>query len=175
MSRFSDIRRGARLNEALTNYQAYLARPVSTALPTYKARPAVIPLEITPFGFALPASTFARVNGNASWLTINAVPEVAAATEVKAASSNAGELSGFTPARVVWFRNATKTVSTETSKFTGQRYRKYEGERLSMPFGQKNGTDREFVVGQSIKSALKSITTFAVNSVSITPERNRGD
>lgn len=171
--RFSDIKRAARLSEALTGYKAYLDRPVSTTLPTYKARPNPVALQISPFGFALPTGSFARVNGNPSWTTINAVAGIAGATSVAVATTNAGEINGFTPARVIWFRNATKTVTQGDSKFTNQPYRKYEGERLSMPFGQLNAADREFGVGNSIKTALKAVTGFAVNRVSITPERNR--
>jgi hypothetical protein len=173
MGRMRDIRRGARLNEALTNYKAYLGRSISTALPTYSARPPAVPLQIQPFGLEMPSGSLARVNGNETWSTINAATGVEAATNVAVAGANAKELRGFRPARITWFRNSTKTVRTGTSKFTLQNYRKYEGDSFSMPFGQKTGTDREFDVADKLKTALKAIPGFVVNRVSISPEMIR--
>lgn len=175
MARYRDIRRGARLNQALTNYQAYLARPISSTLPTYKPRAASVELQIKPFGIELPSGALARVTGNATWETIHTVSGVSAATSVAAAGASSREIRGFQPARVTWFRFATKSVEPATSKYTSQAYRKYKGDRFSMPFGQNLGTDREFDVADKIRTALKGATGFAVNRVSFTPERIRND
>lgn len=175
MGRFRDVRRGARLNEALTNYQAYLARSVSTALPNYKAKANPIALQITPFGFDLPTGSFARVNGNEGWATVNGMAGVTNATTVAPAGANANQIRGFRPARVTWFRSTTKSVTNEQSRYTLQTYRKYTGDRFSMPFGQRADTDREFEVADKIKTALKSDPAYVISRVSITPEMMRSN
>lgn len=169
--RFSDIRRAAKLNAALTAYQAYLAKPPSTTLPTYKPRPDQISLGITPFGLAMGASETALVS--AAEASFNALgTEIAKEASCAASTADSKKLIGFRPARISVFQNATKgTPSTATSKFTGQVYRVYAGDRFACPFGAKAGTDKEIDTAKKLIAAFKARTAFEVNRVSVTPER----
>jgi hypothetical protein len=169
--RFSDIRRAARLNAALTAYQAYLAKPPSTTLPTYKPRPEQVSVGVAPFGLTLGADETALVRAaKASFETLKTVIQAEASCTTTITDSK--KLIGFRPARISVFQNATKgTPSTETSKFTGQAYRVYDGERFACPFGAKAATNKEIDTAKKLIAAFKARTGFEINRVSVTPER----
>lgn len=169
--RFSDIRRAAKLNAALTAYQAYLAKPPSTTLPTYKARPDQVSLGVSPFGLTLATGTNALVRAaEASFSALGT--EIAKEASCAAATADSTKLIGFRPARITVFQNATKPAPTlGTSKFTGLPYRVYAGDRFACPFGAKTGTDKEIDTSNKLIAAFKARTAFEINRVSVTPER----
>lgn len=170
--RFSDIKRAGRLSQALTAYSEYLARPPVTTLPDYKPRPANFAIRITPFGLTLPTGEFASVNGNQEGFD-RLSPIITGLGQVAAAQNGDKQVVGFIPARLITFENATKTATTERSKFTNQQYRKYAGDRFACPFGAANPTDKEIEVAKEVRSAAKARTGLEVNRVSFTPERQK--
>lgn len=169
--RFSDIRRAAKLNAALTAYQAYLAKPPSTTLPTYKPRPDQVSLGIAPFGLTLGTGETALVSAaQASFTALST--EIQKEASCAASTADSKKLIGFRPARISVFQNATKgTPSTATSKFTGQVYRVYAGDRFACPFGAKATTDKEIDTARKLIGGFKARTGFETNRVSVTPER----
>ena len=171
--RFSDIKRAAKLQAALTGYLEYLSTPPSTTLPTYKARPEQKALMLSPFGLTLPgtgakALVYAGVPSATRLQTVVAGP-----ADIADAGNTAKKVLNFHPARVITFEDATKTVSLGTSKFTKQSYRKYGGERFAMPFGMKTAGDLEIDVADLLRTALKARAGLEVNRVSFTPERRK--
>lgn len=173
--RFSDLRRGAKLAAAFTAYQAYLAKPPSTTLPTYKARPDQVALKVTPFGIKMETSKGALVYGGEPSVS-GIQTELAKYASCEAADANAIKIAGFRAARVRVFQNTSKPAPTsETSKFTGQLYRKYDGESFALPFGAKASTNLEIDTGREIIAGFKARPSFKINRVSVSPERQKSN
>lgn len=173
--RFSDLRRGAKLAAAFTAYQAYLAKPPSTTLPAYKARPDQVALKVTPFGIKMGTNEGALVyGGEPSVAGIRTV--ITTYASCADSDANSIKLAGFRAARVRVFQNTAKPAPTsETSKFTGQLYRKYEGDSFALPFGAKAAADLEIDTGRALIAGLKARTAFKINRVSVSPERQKSN
>lgn len=175
--RYSDIVESARLKPALDKYIEYLqgtaTRP--SRINTQGDRQAVNPVYIYPFGLDLGTGEVIRAFFSTTRDTplvsvINAVTGVSVDTTI--GSKTAVERPGFRAARVVWFRNATKSKSVGTSDITGLQYLKYAGSRSSCPFGRDDATSPAdmFDAFQEIKTALKGQANLAVNRVTLTKE-----
>lgn len=153
--RYSDIRRGGRLNAALTAYTNYL-QTAATRVPgvgTGTARPPQVDLAIVPFNADVATGDFwlARVSEPARALMGSAVATRAQATSTTVA---ANRIPGYKPAKIVMFAGSgTSTVAT--SAITGQRYLRYAGQTYSHPFGRATGTDREQEEYNAIRAALE--------------------
>ncbi|MEM6353589.1 MAG: hypothetical protein AAF766_22795 [Cyanobacteria bacterium P01_D01_bin.14] len=175
MARYSDIRRAAQLNQALQNYINYLGTPRTPNVGGGTPRGPQQQLFIQPFGQDLPLNS--RVQVQASTDSYAALSQYIVAGNGAEADTAIGansvvNLPKFRPARVVWFRNPTRTVQTATSGVTGQRYLKYNGDRDSCPFGRAAADDDQMDVFNAIKAdILTTNTNLEVNRVSITREK----
>lgn len=175
--RYSDILQSARLRPALDRYVDYLQGTVTrpSRINTQGDRAAVNPVFIYPFGLDLAANQvvtayYSTARDNALVAIINAVSGLNVDTTIGA--NTAVERAGFRAARVVWFRNATKTKTVGTSAVTGLQYLKYAGTRLSCPFGRDDASSPAdmFDGFASVKASLKTQPNLAVNRVSLVKE-----
>jgi hypothetical protein len=165
--RFSDIRRAPLLAQALSNYQAYEARDLAERGQNIGTKGPASPalyVAITPFTLSLAAgdsykcrTTTRNHNQLSSYLS----------TYSSTTLTNATKNGEFKPATVRLFVKTGSTVST--SKITGIRYLKSNGNSYSHPFGASSGTDKEYEVFEGIATALQAAS--ANNHVTYTPEK----
>jgi hypothetical protein len=177
-NRYSDIRRAGKLQPALDRYIQYLQGTLSrpSRVGTQGARGATQTVYVYPFGFDLAASQILSARVDPDHLTVlqsfvNAPTGAGVSTSIGANST--ASISKFRAARVVLFRNQTRSVQVATSDITGLEYLKYNGDRYSCPFGRDDAasTADQYDVFQEIKSALLAVSGFEVNRVSLTRER----
>lgn len=175
MSRYSDIKRGQRLNQALTAYTTYLTTPRTPNLNTRGARPAQTTLYVEPYGFDIASDQIVAVrNPTEGYNQLNTLINGAGLQSLVAnalGGKTAISRTGFTPARLITFQNNTRSVSVSTSNVTGQRYLKYSGNRYACAFGKRVAGDDLIDAINALRSAAKARTGFEVNRVSVTPER----
>lgn len=175
--RYSDILESARLRPALDKYVQYLqgtaTRP--SRINTQGDRQAVNPVYIYPFALDLGVGEviqafYSTTRDGALTSIINAVTGIGVETTIGA--KEVVERPGFRAARVVWFRNATKTKSVGTSDVTGLQYLKYAGTRSSCPFGRDDASSPAdmFDAFGEVKASLKGQANLAVNRVSLVKE-----
>ena len=174
--RYSDIKRGARLNAELTRYVAYLENS-ATRVPNLNSRGDRDPStngSVAPYGFDLASGEEALVEApTPSFAKLNTVIGTAAdAAFSSPAAANARKINGFNPAKIVYFENTTKTKTVATSAVTGARYLKYAGTRYSMPFGRQSATSNLYDGFDAIRRTIQtSITNQQVQRISLTPEK----
>jgi hypothetical protein len=174
--RYSRILQGAQLNTALTAYIAHLQQPRTRNVGTRGARPDSKFVYVTPFGLDLPTGQVARVNNATEGYTALAGRVNAAGTGGEVVdtlgSLNVATIGRFNPARVVWFRNATRATTVVRSDVTNLQYLKYAGDRSSCAFGRKTATDNEYDVFGQIKSGIRTATpTLEINRITLTREK----
>lgn len=176
--RYSDITGSARLRPALDRYIAYLqgtaTRP--SRINTRGARGASQTVFVNPFGFDVGLEEVIGVTVKPEDFTALSVRvnEAGTGAEVLAAkgTKTAVERAGFSPARVVYFSNATRSVTVATSDITGLEYLKYAGDRQSCPFGRKTATDDMEDCFQLIKAGIQiADASKVIKRVSLTKER----
>lgn len=174
-SRYSDIRRGAQLQQDLTNYITYLSTPRTPNVGGGDARGAQRQLYVTPFGQDIETDETVRVQAKTTSytaLTPYIVTGNGASVETTPGAKTVIGVNGYKPARVVWFRNTTRQVRVERSNVTNRQYLHYEGNRDSCPFGRAAATDDQIDVFNAIKADILTATsTNAVNRVSLTREK----
>lgn len=179
MTRYSDIKRGARLNNQLTNYIQYLSTPRTPNPNSRGARPDQNRVYVVPYGVDLGTSEVVGVNTPAAGynrLAANVINTTDTQAEVADAlgSKTAVGVSGFSPAKLVTFENATRSVTVATSDITQNKYLKYSGTRFACAFGRKTATDDIFDAFAKLKEVCLARTNLEVNRVSLTLERVRG-
>jgi hypothetical protein len=175
MSRYSRIRQGAQLNQALTNYRTYLGTPRTPNLNSQGARNLSKRVYITPFLIDVAADEVAQARMNPDHFTrlgarVNAAGTGASVDEALGANSIVA-LGKFRAARVVLFHNNTRQVTVETSQVTQTRYLKYTGERYSCPFGRNLATDDEADAFLGVRAAIEAAETGDIVRVSWTREK----
>jgi len=176
--RYSRIREGARLNTALTNYIQYL-QTLGTRDPQLNsqgARGATQQVFWHPFGILFTATEVYPSRVNPASYTLLAPYINGAGTGASVANVLGGdalvEEKGARPARVVWFRNATRAVAVARSEVTNMQYLKYNGDRDSCPFGANTEADNEIDAFNQIKGAiLEATANNEINRVSLQRER----
>lgn len=175
--RYSDIISSARLRPALDRYVQYLEGTVTrpSRINTQGDRQATNPVYVFPFGMDLAVDEvitafYSTARDNVLVPIINAVTGVD--VSVALGAKTPVERRGFRAARVVWFRNATKTKTVGTSDVTGLQYLRYAGTRSSCPFGRDDASSPADIFDSfdQIKASLKSQPNLAVNRVSLTKE-----
>lgn len=175
MSRYSDILRGAQLNQALQNYLQYQGTPRQPNVGGGTPRGPQQNLYIQPFGQDLALNSRIQVRaGQDDWAALSQfiVAGNGAEAETAVGTNTIVSLNKFRPARVVWFRNATRATTVATSAVTNQRYLKYNGDRSSVPFGRAAADDDQMDVFNAIKAdILSNNATLEINRVSLTRER----
>lgn len=153
-NRFSDVKRGARLNQALTTYLNRISNPPPPDPGSGGARPPRTIAGVRPFGLpfdsqvvlvtrptTLPLLETLLVPGQgADLIAAGALPQTAA------------KLAGFSPAKVT-IQYGARSVSTPTSEFTGLPYLKYNNlTREASPFGRATQTDQQFETFNRIRA-----------------------
>lgn len=174
VSRFSDIKRSNKLSEAYTNYKTWQDRPYDPQPNTRGASKNTKVVYLNPFGLPVTVGELysSKTDPN-TYAELSALVNASDGGEVTdtLGSSTVKRSRGFSAARVIWFRNASRVVSVARSEITNLQYLKYAGDRLSIPFGQATGTDEEISVFESIKAAALSNGSFDVSRVSLKRER----
>lgn len=178
MSRYSDIRRGAQLKTALDNYVQYLQTPRAPRLNTRGARAAQIRTFIVPYGIDIAADEVVPVSSPAAGYNrlqglINSTNNTQAEVTNDVGTKTPTNVVGFSPARLVTFENATRSVTTPTSDVTKREYLKYAGTRFQCAFGRKVAADDLYDAFQILKTAALGRPNLAVNRVSLINERIR--
>lgn len=174
--RYSRIREAGQLNIALTNYINYLTTPRTQNIGSRGARPASKSAYVVPFGFDVATDEVVRVQNSVAGYTalatrINTTGTGAEVTDTLG-SKTLATVGQFSPARIVWFRNATRSTTVARSEVTNLEYLKYNGDRSSCAMGRKTSTDNEYDAFESVKSViLAANTSLAVNRISLSREK----
>jgi hypothetical protein len=177
-NRYSRIRQARQLQEALTNYTTYLNTPRQPRVNSRGAQGARINAYVTPFGYDLPPTQVVRVRNNSDDYTVLA-PRVNTSGSGAKVNNTLGSNTvvtrgGFSPARVVWFRNTTRSVSVKISDVTRTEYLKYAGERSSCAFGRAAADDNMHDAFGAVQAAILAAPPVqAINRVTLTPEKIR--
>lgn len=176
MTRYSDIKRAAKLQVGLTNYINYLqtlgTRP--SRIGTQGPRNLDETLFIQPFTVTVAADEViqARCSTESRTKLLTIVNGAADAAVTTALGGNSViTLGKFRPARVVYFENSTRSVQVETSEVTGLQYLKYAGERFSLPFGAQTAASDQTDAFLAAKAAILTANqAAAVKRVSLSRE-----
>ena len=178
-TRFGRLRQSQKLSEAYNNFKEWQDLPYDPQPGSQGQAKSRLPVYLHPFGlefeqdevFSSKADpdTFDELSG---YLTGTG----GAVSQTKSSTEKLIKVSGFRAARVVIFRNGTYQASPKTSEITKQQYLKYEGERLSLPFGQASGTDEMVTVFNQVRSNIFDALTAtnAILRVSLQAEKLRG-
>lgn len=175
--RYSDIKRAAKLKQGLDNYVNYLQTSATrpSRIGTQGPRNLSQTVYVEPFtiDYGVDGVVMARANPahyNALQATINASPQAAVITN--ATGKTQLSLPKFSAARVVLFRNNTRSVTVATSDVTGLRYLKYNGDRFSCPFGGTADVDDMISAFLDVKARLLvANAAAAVKRVSLVREK----
>jgi hypothetical protein len=177
-TRYSRIRQAAQLQQALTNYTRYLTTPRVPQVNSRGAQDPKINAYVTPFGYDLLTTQVVRVRvGDTAYPLL--APRINASGTGGKISNTLGSNTvvtrgGFAPARIVWFRNATRSVEEKRSDVTNTPYLKYNGERSSCAFGRAAADDNMNDAFEAIKAGIFAANAgLAVNRVTLTPEKVR--
>lgn len=174
--RYSRILQAGQLNLALTAYLQHLQQPRERNIGTRGARPDSKLVYVTPFGLDLPTGQLAQVNNPVEGYAtlagrVNAAGTGGEVTDTLG-SLNVATIGRFNPARIVWFRNATRATTVVRSDVTNLQYLKYTGDRSSCAFGRKTATDNEYDVFGQIKSGIRAANpSLEINRVTLTREK----
>ena len=173
------IRDAARIEErqkALENYIDYIQTLDNretfrtTGQGTYQPRGTLQRIALTPFGFDLPAATFALAYLSDKAKTKLATPLGARIKVDPASLSGSLKLDDFIPAKVVLFEGSTNVI-TKRSKFTKLYYRKHQGDTYTSSFGASSDGE-EFADGAAAaKAAVLAAATSPYKKVYVKPER----
>jgi hypothetical protein len=176
MGRYSDIKRGAKLKVGLDNYINHLqtmgTRP--SRIGTRGAMNLDETLFVQPFTVTVGINEYLQsrctTGSKTKLLTIvNGADDAAVADNLGA--NDLISLPKFRPARVVYFENATRSVSVQTSDVTGLQYLKYAGERFSLPFGAQTAAADQTDAFLAAKAAILTANAAAdIKRVSLSRE-----
>lgn len=176
--RYSRILDSARLAPAVDRYIQYLTGQAQRPSRIGQGGPrgATARAFYVPFGTDLGEGQVLSASVNPTHYadlapTINS-PGTGAAVTNDLGADELSPVTGVRPARVVWFRNATRSVQVATSDITGLKYLKYAGERSACPFGRPsaNSTSDLFDAFSEIKGLLLDRPGLDINRVSLIRE-----
>ncbi len=177
-NRYSRVRRGAMYKEALDNYVQHL-QTMGTRQPKLNTRGALGARKqvfLTPFDKDLPTDKVVEARMAADHWTVMGpfINDGSTNAELLEALGSKTVVSsvGFTPARVIYFRNTTRSVTVKKSEVTKMDYLSYNGDRYSAPFGRKAAGDDEADCAAAIRAKINTDNaSFAIRRISFTPER----
>lgn len=174
--RYSRIREAGQLNLALTSYIQYLTTPRERNIGSQGPRPDSKAAYVVPFGFDIATDELVRVQNSVEGYTALAGRVNTAGTGAEVVDTlgtkSVASVGQFSPSRVVWFRNATRTTTVARSAVTNLQYLKYSGDRSSCAMGRKTATDNEYDAFESVKSVILQATpTLEVNRISLSREK----
>ncbi|WNZ28178.1 hypothetical protein HJG54_35280 (plasmid) [Leptolyngbya sp. NK1-12] len=169
--RYSDINRGPLLQQAYQRRQQYLARDLAernatAQIGTRTSSPTVFVL-VKPFGEDLGAEIDGyRVRTNQRNRQ-QLGDDIGNRAKIPAEADEFLVNGNYTPAKLKLF---VKTSSSPaTSRITGIRYLRANGQSYSHPFGSNAATDREFLAFNQIAIGLRNASPN--NRVSYSPEK----
>ncbi len=171
-TRYLNILRGKRGPSAKTKLLAYLNGDVDLEYPERAGnRPARASVWVRPFVLPLGAGVklLQFVQSGNDTIVALAAPYV---SETAPAEDSKLVLSGVLSPRAAITTGRTAGAGTsETSKISGLKYRKYGGKTISVPFGEGTAADEksEDAVFLKIRANVKSGTTGALNQCSFVP------
>jgi hypothetical protein len=189
MARYSDIKRGAELNDQFVKYKDWLDDTAAAKKASYaaiRAKPVDVTWErencfILPFSSAsttvyfeakalTAAQTSATLSKDAATLALDLSNDYSFDTLASPAESV--KIPGFRFARVI-ATERTGTNGEKISRISGKPYKQYQTVSASCPFGRTSsqltlGTIRAVMLG---KAAYKTFVAKPGNRVSIIPER----
>lgn len=168
--RFSDIKRGGRLNQALGAYTNRLNNPPPRNVGGGGARAPQQEGSIIPYGFGDFATEKIIVRRPVTGAQLD--PFLVVGNKATFATSTAGAVKqrGFSPARVTT-QSGARSISTPTSQFTQQEYLKYNNlTRLTSAFGRAAATDLEFEARDSIRTDFLANTATVIKRISFSAE-----
>lgn len=164
--RYSDIKRAAKLQQALTGYINHLqtagSRP--SKIGTKGARDLSQTVYIEPFTVGIEVDEVVQARCNPTAFTnLSAAINASTIAKVSATLGSKAVVSfpKFSPARVVLFRNATRNVEVKPSEVTGLQYLKYTGNRFSCPFGATAAIDDQMDAFLDVKARLLAANAAA--------------
>lgn len=177
-NRYSDIKRGAKLQEGLNNYINYLQ--------TLGTRPSRIGqlgprnldklLFVKPFLIDVGATEVLSAQNTTDGY--NQLQTYINGSTLASVTDNIGTdtlaaLGGFRAARVILFLNSTRSVTVERSDVTNLEYLRYAGTRYSCAFGATADTDDIMDAFADVKAATIAALSGAnaVCRVSLSRER----
>lgn len=176
--RFSRVKQGQKLADAWTNYKNYwdnyASRPSRVGQGTPLTLDAIC--YVTPFTIDVPLSTKASARAyNDGYTTLQNYINTGSDSQASVSDALGGDtvynISNFRPARVIWQRATTRSISTPTSQFTGQEYLKYNNlERFSCPFGGTADADDLMDAFLAIKATILAVPGYEVSRVSLQRE-----
>lgn len=174
--RFSRIKQGAKLEAARLALRAYedSAGTRPSRVGQGKARDLDAICYIMPFTINVLATEVVAAKAyNNGYTTLAALINASTVAEVtnSIGAKTLVNIPKFRPARVTWFRNATRSVTTPPSKFTNQQYLKYTGTTFSCPFGATADTDDLISSFLDVKTRVLAQTGFQVSRVSLVREQ----
>lgn len=174
--RYSRIRQAGQLNLALANYIQYLTEPRERNVGTRGPQAPRKSVYVTPFGFDLQTSEVARATNGVEDYTVLASQINAAGTGAKVTDTLGADsiatIGQFSPARLVWFRNSTRSTQVVRSEVTNLQYLKYNGDRSSCAFGRAAADDNQYDAFDAVKAAILGTNAgLETNRVSLTREK----
>lgn len=165
---YSDIEEAERLMQEFTNLQDWRKNKNTTGysgVGTQGRRGNTSPAYVIPFSFDIDPSTVVPYNqAPASYTALQT--HINAAANGKITDASGGDtvqaVTGFTPAKIVWFRNTTYSTQPATSKYTKRVYLKYNGDRDTCAFGRSTDTSAvdEKDVFDQIKAILMALSGY---------------
>lgn len=191
MGKYSDIRRGAELNDALTKLRAWenLSRDAKQTLykgqrgTSVKVNPNRVLGYVESFGLAgrifLPVRLLSATQTANSTL-IGIARDAAAASsriraadfEVPASGVKLDGLKGYVPAKVS-FTDRGAEVADNKSRITNVEYKRYDNKSVSSPFGSSSAGGETYSTAVTEIRNLTAVKTFvatAGNRIAFTPE-----
>jgi len=164
--RYSDVKRGAKLNTALNNYINYLqtagTRP--SRIGSQGPRDLSQLLYFAPFTITVDADEVVQgrcsTDSKAKLMAVVNTATGAAVADAIGANALIG-IPKFKAARIVYFENSTRAVTVQSSDVTGLQYLKYAGERFSIPFGAQTATADQTDAFLASKAAILTANAAA--------------
>lgn len=168
--RFSDIKRGPELAQALTAYSNRLLNPPPRQVGSGNPRAPQQQGSIIPYGFGDFATTKIIVQRPVTGEGLDPFLVVGNKGVFTTSTTGAAKLKGFKPARVTT-QSGARSVSTPTSEFTQQEYLKYNNlTRRTSPFGRGAATDLEFEARDAIRADFLDNTATNIKRISFQAE-----
>lgn len=175
-NRYSRIKQAAKLEAARIALQAYenaaATRPSRIGQGQPRDLDAIVYL--APFTVKVAADEVVSAKAyNDGFTTLGTLINASTVAEVSSSlgANSVVNIPKFSPARIVWFRNTTRSVTTPLSKFTNQEYLKYSGDSFSCPFGATADTDDMIDSFLDVKTRILAVNGYAVSRVSLTREK----
>lgn len=173
-SRDSRIKQAPRLAEAFQRLQTYEATPRERNVGSQGPRPPRSDVFVTPYGLDLDTGERARATVANDDLPILSPLINGAGTQAQVdptlGSNTLVPLQGFRAAKIKWFRNTTVSSFPETSKRTGLRYLKYNGDTYTCPFGRGVATDNMYDAFNALRTVIAAQSGFEMSRISLIRE-----